>query len=444
MIKGKQLFFAALAGLALSSCSDEKNEYHMFAMPVPEGSQAILYADQERDSMVIISTDSWVITPQGGDWLSFSETSYDIPVGYQATRVIGLTFPANTSGESRTVEAWVKANGRSYMKQFTQRPYMNIVRPMPVAGDEGDVAEHPDFVLTDSFNVTRDSIEFYTYAQSVELESNAEWLTPGVITIGNKNSKGAKKCTAVFNMEQNRSVDRREAELKLKASNGASTVIRVVQQPVSHLFEILVPEDPQAILYADQEKDSMVIVSTDSWKITPQGGNWLRFSETSYDIPEGTRIVRRLIELSFSANKSGQSRTVETLIEANGHSYTKQFTQRPYMNIVRPMPVAGDEGDVAEHPDFVLTDSFNVTRDSIEFYTYAQSVELESNAEWLTPEVKKIDRGQDDKRKKKCTVKLRMEQNDTVDPREAELKLNASNGASTVIKVVQLPKKKEE
>jgi hypothetical protein len=231
-MKKIHLFLLAFAGITFSSCLEDKNELHFFAMPVPNGPEAKLYADQERDSMVIVSTDSWVLTPQKGDWMDFSQTSLDIKPGYQATTVIDLAFPANDTGENRSVEAWVKADGRSYMKKFTQVSYMNIQRPDMTLTPGEEAPEYPEFELTDSSYVTKDSIIFISYAKKIEIASNAEWLVPERTVIERQqDTKQPRKYTVLLALEPNNTQEKREAELVLSTSNNCLTVIKVHQLP---------------------------------------------------------------------------------------------------------------------------------------------------------------------------------------------------------------------
>lgn len=227
MMKKTALSLFTVSVLAFSSCSESSSEYHSFAMPYPVGSDIQYYADQEKDSLVIQSTDSWRITQENGAWISFSQESLTLKPGFYAQQIVQMSFSSNTSDEKRVTTAAVTANGRTFRKTFTQLPYLNIIRPNLIEQDE-----MPTFELTDSAHVTTDSIKFVVHAQKCEIKSNASWLIPAdTIVERSIDTNRPRHYTCDLRLIPNTTSEERKGELTLSTSNGCSTVIKVRQLP---------------------------------------------------------------------------------------------------------------------------------------------------------------------------------------------------------------------
>lgn len=202
-----------------------------------------------------------------------------------------------------------------------------------------------------------------------------------------------------------------------------------------HSILIYKPYAGVGYIYADQTLDSVIFSTTESFAFTSDV-SWLTLdpSASKGTVKEGY-ILTTKFAIHLEPNTTGKVRNGVV----TGKMYSEDFNQDvgllyqqlPWHNIVRPIPRELSNMEI----EFVGTDSAHWTRDSVKFTAYADWTLEPSADSYLTPRVKSGKAG-------RHTVELLLTPNATAEKKEATLSLS-SNGATTIIKYVQLPKKEK-
>lgn len=182
---------------------------------------SVLYADQTKDSLSLISFDSYSITVHG-DWIHLKDQdlSYNVPSGSYVEGSIYIDVDPNTTGEQRDAYLTLTAYGNELTAYYRQVPYMNISRP--AMNQDGEYRREV------KFDSEKDSVEFraygnWTLAFDGEKPDWIDWQE-GAVTSG---EPGSRK--VVYTLKKNETLDSRTAKLVL-TSNGVTSDITVVQQ----------------------------------------------------------------------------------------------------------------------------------------------------------------------------------------------------------------------
>lgn len=210
--------------LALASCGESSYEVHQtYFYPMNAGGMT-LYADQQTDSVRLISLDSWTLTT-GDSWLKVSPTTMTVPATYSANVRITLTAEPNTTGATRLTTINVQSYDAVSMPVY-QVAWLNITTPSAIynnTGSQGTTAtSKPTFPLNVPAAANDTTITFRVYQDNATLTSDAEWIVPDSTTFkaGTHNIK--------VRMTANSESAARTAKLTL-TSAGVATDIQVSQ-----------------------------------------------------------------------------------------------------------------------------------------------------------------------------------------------------------------------
>lgn len=189
------------------------------------------------------------------------------------------------------------------------------------------------------------------------------------------------------------------------------------------------PNDPYGAhqLYADQEADTLYLFCTDSWKAGTSGGDWFTISPNEHTMAAMSPLLHKIV-LTTTPNTTGKTRS--GLVTVAGHDQISlTILQRSYLNILAP---AGIQTDSVRR--YVCEMTQTVGAGNVAFQVYKDGATLKSSAGWLVPADTLFDAGAHQ-------VEFTVTANPDTVRREATLTLT-SNGVSTPIEVVQLPKSK--
>lgn len=215
----KKILSCAFLALTVSSfvaCSDAENDTYYASIRAKNGapvSELVLYADQTKDTLSILSTDAWTAT--GADWFTVTPGSFtpqNPNTGYLVPIAISTT--PNTTGKARA--GLVTAHVREDISlPVYQAAWLNIRTPFNAGDGEFNlVVSNSDSVAT--------NMDFTTYSPSATLTSDAAWVTFSESTF----KEGAHK-PQVF-IGKNTTNAARTATITL-TSAGVSTKINVRQ-----------------------------------------------------------------------------------------------------------------------------------------------------------------------------------------------------------------------
>lgn len=159
----------------LASCETDPAEIH-HTQVLPEGIKE-LYADQTRDSLIVLSYDSWTMEKQGdAPWLTFSPTKFDMPTGYMGTVRVDLNVEPNLTGKNRS--AMLLVHGWSDVScSVSQCHWLNIAIPVPRL--EGEGLESRTAVFADTTYTAAQTaiiLSFHNYADGATLTCDAPWV----------------------------------------------------------------------------------------------------------------------------------------------------------------------------------------------------------------------------------------------------------------------------
>lgn len=232
-----KFFIPALAVLALVAC-DSTYEYHSTSF-YPSNESIITYADQDCDTILVVSYDSWTLT-NTCDWLTVKvansqvdDISINVASGYYDVTRLDFYPEPNTTGSTRSTVIKVVS---SYSDTgtlgvyFYQYPFLHITNPSPSADSDGN-ATFTLYVEGDAVSSSDEvdsSISFYVYDEDATLTTSDSWVTPeqtSGFTTG-------EELTIPLTIEANDTGARRSATLTL-TSLGITNTITIVQAVLS-------------------------------------------------------------------------------------------------------------------------------------------------------------------------------------------------------------------
>lgn len=219
----KKLFQPLALGiiLLLAACAESGYETHQtyFFPQYPGGMN--FYADQESDTVHLISLDSWTAR-SATSWLKVNPESEKIPAGYIGDTRLTITSEKNTTGKNRI--GWIEVKSYSNLGMIiNQSHWLNITMPRPTYNMAPDFSTKEATFKMHLFPHTSDTtIVFKVYQNDATLSSNAEWLVPQT----DKFEKGEHKVS--LSITPNSGNTERNATLTL-TSGGISTPINIVQ-----------------------------------------------------------------------------------------------------------------------------------------------------------------------------------------------------------------------
>ena len=210
------LFFVPCLALMLASCGNE-DEFHVTRF---YETAAVMYADQEVDSLHLQTSDNWT-AQKNADWFNMSPTSGTIPQGAVMWTRIDITTTPNTTGKERIGNIMVTSYEPAGITVY-QHSFLNVSWPLIGAKSVGDEIEYVcEDIVADT--VTSRQVIFTTYADGATLTSNSAWLT-----VSNE-TYPAGEHTVTYSLEPNETTEERTAVITL-TSNGVSMPISVTQR----------------------------------------------------------------------------------------------------------------------------------------------------------------------------------------------------------------------
>lgn len=220
-MKKSLYFLVACTLLVFTACTESKYEVHQtYFYPQHPGGMNF-FADQEIDSVHVISYDSWA-AQTATSWLSLSPQSQEVPYGYIGNNRLIIKAEPNTTGKNRTGFFEVKSYSNIGM-MVNQSYWLNIERPRPNYNTTVDFATKEATFKMNVYAHTADTVVTFTvYQDAATLSSDAQWFQPKTGTF----AKGKHEVS--ITVEPNASNQRRTATLTL-TSGGISTPIQIVQ-----------------------------------------------------------------------------------------------------------------------------------------------------------------------------------------------------------------------
>lgn len=237
-MKLKNLLLAAVAVLGLASCNEGSNEYHSTYFYPLTANGIETYADQQQDSIRVMSYDTWTLN-NTSDWLTVkignsqtNQIKVEIPAGYFNLSRLDLFMQPNTSGTVRTADLQVVSSygkiGMVYTS-VTQYPFLNITTPLVKKDAEGNYSFSLDLPQKTNKENATSFITFTVYTEDAQLTSSADWLTLDKTQGFTKSVKEKVTLTA----QPNTTGAARSAQLSL-TSGGVTSVITVNQPKASN------------------------------------------------------------------------------------------------------------------------------------------------------------------------------------------------------------------
>ena len=141
------------------------------------------------------------------------------------------------------------------------------------------------------------------------------------------------------------------------------------KDPENHSLFVVYPNPAQpydGLLFAEEEEDSIVFETFDSYKAVPMD-EWITIEAgESYEVKYDYRNLYAFTTLvSFEPNTTGKSRRGTVRIDSYDYSSAAVFLQLGYMDITHPMPKA--DTLLADSVTFDLNVNLTSTEDSICF-----------------------------------------------------------------------------
>lgn len=212
--------FAAVPAALFTACDKQGNSYDFAQILYPSGNGAVLYADQQRDTVNFATTYDWALSCEA-DWVHIAPEykSGEVPSGYYMVNKAWVSFDANTSDTLRVASICFHADGKTLETRFGQLHYLNIIRPERIQYQFRQAADAAQ---------RRDSIIFRTYADGWTLAFKGE--EPGWMRFEeNSVTTGiAGEYKVFYHLAPNTAEAERSAVLELK-SRGVATEIHIRQ-----------------------------------------------------------------------------------------------------------------------------------------------------------------------------------------------------------------------
>lgn len=226
----KHFFYSAVIALmavALTTAcnSGGDTEYHALRVNSQASNNlpVIYYADQQADSLEIVSTDSWK-SNTACEWIKFKKTmlpSFSQIVNYvygnEVMSTEAIIIEPNTTGKNRNTIIQFDANNRTVGLAVSQMGHINIIDPM--------LSQTPDqgFIKTIDAKATSTTTTFNTYAPA-RLQTTTEW-----ISVPDEQFETGRH-TATITIQPNTTGIERTAIVTLVSTTGAKTDIIIMQQ----------------------------------------------------------------------------------------------------------------------------------------------------------------------------------------------------------------------
>ena len=215
IIMKRLLFFVPCLALMLASCGND-NDFHVTRF---YETAAVMYADQEVDSLHLQYSDNWT-AQKNVDWFDISPTSATIPQDYIMWTRIDITTTPNTTGKERIGNIMVTSYQPAGITVY-QHSFLNVSWPYITNVSE----DESTFTCLDikADTATTGQVIFTNYADGATLTSNSAWLTVSNETY----DKGRHQVD--YTLEPNTTTEDRTAIITL-TSNGVSTPISIRQR----------------------------------------------------------------------------------------------------------------------------------------------------------------------------------------------------------------------
>ena len=233
--KMKKLFLGVALTLALVACNQETSQHYISVIYPSSGSMFAVYADHTRDSIVLLTYDSYRCSLLGGsEWLTLSEEWKEQNLAntyYSMYRIaIPVDMTPNTTGVSR--EATVSINNygvdwnQTIYTGFYQYGWLDVSRPFPEIMTSENEQRRALFELKDSAAQVTDSICFRTErAWTLTSKQN-------LVAMDKTSGEGGEEKTMVKLTLTPNLPDKERIDTLVLQSNGVTTPIYVKQSAV--------------------------------------------------------------------------------------------------------------------------------------------------------------------------------------------------------------------
>lgn len=219
----------------------------------------------------------------------------------------------------------------------------------------------------------------------------------------------------------------------------------------THQVSVTYPAGPQGFIYADQTVDSIQFITYDSYSYFPYGKNPDSF--ISVDEKNSSKKIMNSVyagyiitlPVYFKPNTTDTVRLGYVLVDSKSEmdDWTGEvygtYLQANWHCINRPAPKYeyNENGSLIVDVEHVMRDSAFQVADTISFYAYDKWTIASNDEDKIKPE---ITSGKIGWNKIPCEVSI----NITTDTLRTSLLITSENGAKSVIRFQQAPKKKQK
>ncbi len=228
-MKSLKWFAAGACIMLLTACVESESEYHQTYFYPVSMSGTTLYADQDYDSLRVISMDSWTAKATSDEgWFDITPKTFVINSEHMiVSKLMEINAYPNNTGKNRT--GVIRLTSFTELgRPMTQLHWLNISVPEPRYGREfaAELGYPADTVLFD-LRVPAAGVDttllFRTYKEQARLEDLSSWVTADSVVFPTK-GRHASRLTIQANPEAEERVD----TLRL-TSNGVTSLICVRQ-----------------------------------------------------------------------------------------------------------------------------------------------------------------------------------------------------------------------
>ena len=232
--------FLILGAIAFSAaaCSESTSEFHYFHVESPK---TLIYADQNTDTLIIQSTDSWEATTEA-DWITPKTFDFQITPDASMLQKRVMYITPNKSGKINSSYFTIKCDGRTHRRTCIQASWMNVVSPGPkYYGPDGDI-ENPN-ELTDFTGVgvryemvkapdeTTGEIIFNLYDKKKATISTGEsWITLAQTSAEHTQGSLSQQFKIELTLEENQTGADRTGTITITTQNGVTQTISIIQK----------------------------------------------------------------------------------------------------------------------------------------------------------------------------------------------------------------------
>ena len=165
-----------IAASAVFTACDTKNEYHNLSF-IPNTNQGIqmLFADQEKDTILFYSTDSWTAS-NVGEWFTLEKRSQDFKQGTEYIFQLPIKVEPNRTGKSRNGLITVSTDNQISLP-LIQVAWLNIVSPTPVLDVNTEDITVAKFTQYFHATASKATLKFITYKDGAKLTTTDAWLS---------------------------------------------------------------------------------------------------------------------------------------------------------------------------------------------------------------------------------------------------------------------------